>query len=251
MEVKLLPQGTETYVLARSRDRVAKERAMRQRRLRSYLKTLKELRLERKRTLKRDDLLKALGAAASKAGRDAKHVLLTLPEEGEEVTPETFSYRFDRARLRQARRREGRYLLRTNMNASTPAELWERYMQLVQVEEAFRDLKGDLGLRPIWHRLESRIEAHVFISFLAYCLQVTLKARLRHLAPGLTPRAVLEKVTTLQMLDVHLPTTDGRELVLPRYTQPSAEVELLLHQLKLSLPHQPRPRISSTQTITL
>jgi transposase len=251
VEVKLLPQGTETYVLARSRERVAKERAMRQRRLRSYLKTLKELRLERKRTLKRDDLLKALGAAASKAGRDAKHVLLTLPREGEEVTPETFSYQFDRARLRQARRREGRYLLRTNMNASTPEELWERYMQLVQVEEAFRDLKGDLGLRPIWHRLESRIEAHVFISFLAYCLQVTLKARLRNLAPGLTPRAVLEKVTTLQMLDVHLPTTDGRELVLPRYTQPSAEVELLLHQLKLSLPHQPRPRISSTQTITL
>lgn len=79
VEVKLLAQGTETYVLARSRDRVAKERAMRQRRLRSYLKTLKELRLERKRTLKRDDLLKALGAAASKAGRDAKHVLLTLP----------------------------------------------------------------------------------------------------------------------------------------------------------------------------
>lgn len=137
------------------------------------------------------------------------------------------------------------------MNASTPAELWERYLQLVQVEEAFRDLKGDLGLRPIWHRLESRIEAHVFISFLAYCLQVTLKARLRNLAPGLTPRAVLEKMTTLQMLDVHLPTTDGRELVLPRYTQPSAEVELLLCQLKLSLPHQPRPRISSAQTITL
>jgi transposase len=247
VEVKLLPQGEETYVLARSRDRVAKERAMRQRRLRAYLKTLRELRTERKRALKRDDLLKALGAATSKAGKDARHVILTLPKEGEAVTKETFSYKLDRVRLRQTRRREGRYLLRTNMNASAPAELWERYIQLVQIEEAFRDLKGDLGLRPIWHRLQSRIEAHVFISFLAYCLQVTLKARLRSLAPGLTPRAVFEKMATVQMLDVHLPTTDRRELILPRYTQPSADVDLLLSQLKLSLPHQPRPRISSAK----
>ena len=141
---------------------------MRQRRLRQYLATLHRLRLERKRPPTRDQLLKALGAAANQAGRDASVVEVTLPAEGMPVTPETFSYRVNRARLRELRNREGSYLLRTNLKDADPAKLWERYMQLVQVEEAFRTLKGDLGLRPIWHQLENRIEAHVFISFQAY-----------------------------------------------------------------------------------
>lgn len=192
VDVKLLAEGGETYALARSRDRVGKERGMRRRRLRQYLATLRRLRLERKRPPTRDQLLRALGAAASQAGRDASVVDLTLPAEGHAVTPETFAYRINRARWRELRKREGCYLLRTNMDGADPAELWERYMQLVQVEEAFRNLKGDLGLRPIWHQREERIEAHVFISFLSYCLHVTLRARLKALAPGLTPRAVFE-----------------------------------------------------------
>ena len=81
------------------------------------------------------------------------------------------------------------------------------------------------------------------MAFLAYCLHVTLRARLRPLAPGLTPRAVLDKLAAIQMLDVHFPTTDGRTLILSRYTEPNADQKLLLRQLDLTLPPQPPPRI--------
>jgi len=120
--------------------------------------------------------------------------------------------------------REGRYLLRTNLVEEDPAKLWDHYLLLMAVEEAFKNLKGDLALRPVFHQLEERIEAHVFIAFLAYCLHVTLARRLHALAPGLTPRSVLEKFAAMQMIDVHLPTTDGRELVLTRYTEPEPEL---------------------------
>ena len=251
VQVKLLPNDGETYVLAHSRDRAGKERSIRNRRLRKYLATLHTLRLERKRVPSRDTLLKAIGAAADKAGRDAAAVEVTLPKEGQPVNPETFWYRVNRPVLRTLRDREGRYLLRTNLDAVDPAVLWDRYMQLVQVEEAFRNLKGDLGLRPIWHQNEPRIEAHIFISFLAYCLHVTLRARLKNLAPGLTPRAVLEKMAKLQMLDVVFPTTDGRMLTLPRYTQPNDEANLLLDRMHLTLPPQPKPRITANKKLQM
>jgi hypothetical protein len=106
-------------------------------------------------------------------------------------------------------------------------------------------LKSDLGLRPIYHRLDRRVEAHIFVAFLAYCLQVTLKNRLQIHAPGLTPAAVLDKLGTIQLIDVWIPTCDGRWLVLPRYTQPAKDVEVLLAQLKLALPAQPPPRITA------
>ena len=121
--------------------------------------------------------------------------------------------------------------------------MWRYYLQLTEVEQAFKELKHDLAIRPIFHQREDRIEAHIFVAFIAYCLHVTLKNLARPCAPGLTPRAILEKFATLQMLDVHLPTTDGRYLILPRHTQPQREHQLLLDQLKLRLPEQPTPRI--------
>jgi hypothetical protein len=133
------------------------------------------------------------------------------------------------------------------VTAEDPSVLWERYVQLVQIEAAFRTMKSELGIRPIYHQLEHRVEAHILVAFLAYCLIVTLKNRLQALAPGLTPRAVLEKLAAIQMLDVWLPTTDGRWLVMPRYTQPEAEQAILLHKLQLSLPQQPPPRIKLQQ----
>jgi Transposase DDE domain len=160
-------------------------------------------------------------------------------------TGATFSYRLDRDKLRQARRREGRYLLRTNLTEDNPAQLWNYYLQLVAVEQAFKTLKDDLALRPIFHQQQTRIEAHIFIAFLAYCLHVTLGRRLHALAPGLTPRRVLEKFAAMQMIDVHVPTTDGRELVLTRYTEPEPELKLLLGKLRLELPAQPPPRITA------
>ena len=94
-------------------------------------------------------------------------------------------------------------------------------MLLVAVEEAFKNLKGDLAIRPVFHQLEARVEAHVFIAFLAYCLHVTLARRLHALAPGLTPRSVLEKFAAMQMIDVHLPTTDGPSRCSPAIPSPN------------------------------
>ena len=236
VQVKLLPQDGELYVFAQSIDRVAKERAMRRRQLRWLWARLKQL---SQMQITRQELLMKLGAARAKAPTAWRLVETKVALRGA-----TFTYRLDRAKLRQARRREGRYLLRTNLTEHDPAKLWSYYLQLVAVEEAFKNLKGDLAIRPIFHQLEPRIEAHIFIAFLAYCLHVTLARRLHVLAPGLTPRSVLEKFFAVQMIDVHVPTTDGRELQLTRYTQPEPELSLLLEKLKLELPAQPPPKLT-------
>jgi hypothetical protein len=240
--VKLLQHEQETYVLARSDGRRAKERAMRRRRLKRLCKRLCEL---QQQAPSRDQLLLKLGAAKKEAGRAYGLVTVRLPDKEQAVTPQTFTFRLNRKKLRLARRREGHYLLRTNLSNDNPTQLWSYYIQLTEVEQAFKELKGDLGVRPIFHQLEARIEAHIFVAFLAYCLHVTLKARLRPLAPGLTPRSALEKFAAIQMVDVHLPSTDGRTLVLTRHTEPEPEQQLLLDRLQLRLPEQPPPRIFS------
>ncbi len=242
VQVKRLPQESETYVLAVSEQRIGKERGMRQRRLKRYVQRLKQCCAQ---SLTRDQLLMKVGAARQDAGRAASLIKLTLPQSHEAVTPDTFRFELDRTKLRQVRRREGRYLLRTNLSSHDPAQLWTFYTQLTEVEQAFKELKHDLAIRPIYHYKEERIEAHIFVAFLAYCLQVTLKYQLKRAAPGLTPRAALEKFKTMQMVDVHLPTTDGRHLVLSRYTQPEPEHRLLLDQLGLKLPAQPPPKITA------
>jgi transposase len=236
VRVKLQPEDQELYVLAESADRIAKERAMRRRQLKGLWRRLKALGTMK---LKRDQLLKKLGAAEHESPRAWRLVDIQIDPKAAR-----FSYKLRKDKLRVARRREGRYLLRTNLTETDPAKLWNWYMQLSQVEEAFKNLKGDLALRPIYHQDEPRIEAHIFIAFMAYCLQVTLNRRLRELAPGLTARAVLEKFSAVQMLDVHIPTTDGREIMLTRHTQPSPELLLLLQKLKLELPPQPPPKIT-------
>jgi hypothetical protein len=241
VRVKLLAQDQELYVFAESRDRIAKERSMRRRQLRWLWARLKQL--STMSTLNHDSLLMKLGAAQSKAPAAWRLVTVELPvQEGT-----AFGFWLNRKKLREARRREGRYLLRTNLTESDPAKLWEYYLRLVAVEEAFKTLKGDLAIRPIFHQRERRIEAHIFIAFLAYCLHVTLSHRLKGLAPGLTTRSVLEKFSAVQMIDVCVPTADGRELTLTRYTQPEPELELLLEKLKLALPPQPPPKITAAQ----
>jgi transposase len=236
VKVKLLPRDDELYVFAQSLDRIAKERAMRRRQLKRLWARLKQLSTM---SLTREELLMKLGAARNQFRKGWRLVVVEVAADGA-----AFTYRLDRAKLRQARSREGRYLLRTNMAEEDPAKLWNHYLLLVMIEEAFKTLKGDLAIRPIFHQLEARIEAHVFIAFLAYCLHVTLGRRLHALAPGLTPRSVLEKFAAVQMIDVHLPTTDGRELLLTRYTEPEPELKLLLNKLKLDLPAQPPPKIT-------
>ena len=266
VQVKKLITEEDVYVLAQSDARFDKEHAMRRKRLRRYVDRLQAL---QRQTLTRDQLLMKLGAAQHEAGRAARLVQVKILEStgaAQEITPKVtktaarraksktgkipqpvagLQFRLDRAKLRQVRRREGRYLLRTNLDADQPERLWKFYIQLTEVEQAFKELKHDLAVRPIFHQLESRIEAHIFVAFLSYCLQVTLKANLRPLAAGLTPREVISKFKTIQMVDVVVPTNDGREMQLSRYTQPEPEHRMLLQQLGLGLPEQPPPKISS------
>lgn len=242
VEVKLFSQDGEMYVLAKSEGRQQKEMAIRRKKL---ARLLRKLRRMRKSLPKRDQLLLRIGAAKTEAGRAFGFVKIRVPGKDEVVTRETFTFQTDKAKLKEAQQRDGHYLLRTNMVAEDPAVLWDRYMQLTQIEAAFKCLKSELGIRPIYHQLEHRVEAHILVAFLAYCLSVTLKHRLQAHAPGLTPRAVLEKLAAIQILDVSFPTTDGRCLTMPRYTEPEGDVALLLHQLKLTLPNQPPPRIAT------
>ena len=248
VQVKLYEQDQELYVLARSDGRQAKEMAIRRKRL---ARLLRKLRAMRRSLPSRDQLLLRIGAAKKEAGRAFGFVKLTLPAAGEPVTRQSFHFHTDKARLRQAEQRDGHYLLRSNLTAEDPAVLWTRYIQLTQIEAAFRSLKTDLGLRPIYHRLDRRVEAHIFVAFLAYCLQITLKNKLQIHAPGLTPTAVLEKLGTIQMIDVWIPTCDGRWLVLPRYTQPAKDLQMLMEKLQMALPAQPPPRITASAAATV
>jgi transposase len=245
VQVKLLPKEQELYVFAESRDRVHKERAMRRRQLKALVKRLKQLRTFKDR---RQWLIK-LGEAKGRYRSAWRLIELVLPDAADSpaipaVTPAAFSFRVNRQKLREVRRREGRYLLRTNLCGRDPEDLWRFYIQLTEVEAAFKNLKTDLQWRPIYHQLEQRIEAHIFVAFIAYCLHVSLRAQLKPLAAGLTSRAVLDKFAGIQMLDVHLPTSNGRTLILSRYTQPTRDQQLILEGLKLTLPPQPPPRIT-------
>jgi hypothetical protein len=240
---------------------------MRRRRLKKLCARLQVLQAQ---PLTYSALLMKLGAAKAEAGQCWRAVAITLPEppataprptadppkkkakkaQKTKRNPAelvTFTWRIDRTQLRQMYRREGRYLLRSNLTETDPAALWQHYITLTQIEEAFKTLKGDLGVRPIFHWKDHRIEAHIFVAFLAYCLHVTLGRRLHALAPGLTSRAVLEKFASISLLDVQLPTTDGRTLLLTRHTEPDRETQLLLEKLKLELPPQPPPKITAPQ----
>lgn len=214
---------------------------MRRRRLKKLWKRLHQIR--NMKDAKRDALLLLLGAARKEAGNVWRFIDIRIPEKNETVSPETFPFSLNRKKLRKARRGEGTYLLRTNLTAEKPEELWKQYIVLTEIEQAFKELKNNLAIRPIHHQKDERIEAHIFVSFLSYCLQVTLKQRAKAKVPGLTPRAILEKFRAMQMIDVHLPTTDGRNLIPTRHTQPGKDLQLLLHEFNLTLPSQPPPRI--------
>ncbi|MGH8337102.1 MAG: hypothetical protein ACRETL_09865 [Gammaproteobacteria bacterium] len=245
MEVKLYQHEGELYVLAKSGGRQSKENAMRRKRL---VRLLRKLRAMRKSLPKRDQLLLRIGAARKEAGRAFGFVKIELPQKDEAVTRKTFSFELDKAKLKAAEQRDGHYLLRSNLTGEDPAVLRTRYVQLTRIEGVFRSLKSELGVRPISHQLEHRADAHVLIAFLAYRLQVTLKNRLMIHAPGLTPAAVLEKLATIQMVEVWIPLVDGRWLMLPRYTQPEQDVQAALEQTRITLPSQPPPRIKASQS---
>ncbi len=256
VRVKLLPRENELYVLARSVDRQKKETAMRRRKLKQLIHGLNRL---KRRTISRDTLLKKVAVLQRDAGRVAGLVKVREPKADEPVNRETFVCTFDRSAWRKALDRDGCYILRAYLPLEEMPEalawerqapvLWSWYTQLVHVEEAFKTLKSDLDLRPIHHQIERRVEAHIFVAFLSYCLTVTLRMRLNIAAPGLTPREVLKSLSAIQLVDVHVPITDGRELVMPRHTEPEAQQAMILEKLNLQLPPQPPPRIRSGEII--
>lgn len=256
MNVKLLEEDGELYIQARSSDRQKKETAMRRRKLTALGRGLHRLkRSVRKGKVRRDHLLKRVAVLKKEAGRIGSFVKVKEPKEAQQVNLDTFSYSFDQAAWNKAKERDGSYLLRAHIPwedwpaglEKQAAVLWKWYMQLVHVEESFKTLKSDLGLRPVFHQLEHRVEAHIMVAFLGYCLTVTLRMKLKQSAPGLTPRAVLQSLSAIQFVQVHIPTTDGRTLILPRHTEPEPEQEMILEKLGLSLPAQPPPRIRQSQ----
>jgi transposase len=256
VQVKLLEQENELYVLARSVDRQKKEAAIRWRKLKQLIHGLNRL---KRRTISRDSLLKKVAVLQRDAGHVAGLVKIREPKVSEPVNRETFVCTFDRSAWNKALQRDGCYILRAHLPPEDASEaltlekqapvLWAWYMQLVHVEEAFKTLKSDLDLRPIHHQIERRVEAHIFVAFLAYCLTVTLRMKLTIAAPGLTPREVLSSLAAIQLVDVHIPTTDGRELVMPRYTEPEVEQQMILDKLNLKLPKQPPPPTQSGEVL--
>jgi len=245
VQVKLLLHEGELYVWVQSRARVCKEGAMRRRRLKRLWARLKELQRQKPTY---ETLLLKLGAAKKEAGRVWSLVTVRLPDPPSKrarLRRVRFTFRLNKGKLGVVRRRERRYLLRSNMTEIDPARLWEFYLHLVEVEAAFKNLKGDLAVRPIFHQHMRRIKAHIFVAFLAYCVHVNLKEKLRRRAPGLTVRQLLDTLGAMHMLDVHFPTTDDQELIFTRYTQPDKDQQLLLTQIGWTLPAQPPPRITA------
>lgn len=240
--VKLVDEQEELFVWVESADRVGKERSMRRRRLKVLIKRLGELKGQK--NLGRDEMMMKLGQAKQQAGRAYGLMEIEVGEAGSGL-----SYRINRKKLRIVRKREGRYLLRTNLTAEDPAQLWEMYLRLVEVEAAFKNLKGDLGLRPIYHSKENRIEAHIFVAFMAYSMQVCLRGQLRRVAGGLTPRTMLEKFGRIELIDVHLPVGEGRTMVMTRRTQPDLDQRVLLERLGWELPEQGPPRLTEGRSL--
>jgi transposase len=254
MEVRLLEEDNELYIQARSGDRRKKENAMRRRKLKKLVHGLNRLRRRVKKgapKIKRDYLLERIAVLKKDAGRVASFVQIRKPAAEEAIDLTTFTAKLDKLAWKAALQRDGSYILRAYVPwQKWPAGmekqatvLWEWYMQLIRVEESFKTLKSDLGLRPIHHQLEKRVEAHILVAFLGYCLTATLRMKLSASAPGLTPRAALQSLCAIQMIEVHIPTSDGRTLIMPRHTEPEPQQEMILEKLNLELPPQPPPRI--------
>jgi transposase len=258
VEVKAVRRGRLTYVLARSLPRRRKERAIRRRQLLHLHAGLKKLqrRIAYGRLKNRDKMLEALGRLKSKCPKAT--ALLQLPTLPARPTTLTWSWRV--AKIKTVLAHDGAYVLRTNQPGWSAEELWETYMQLAVVEKAFRVLKSELLLRPVWHHYSNRTEAHVFICVLAYALWKTLDYLLKraglqtlirkpdptrpNASPQprpMTPEAVLRKLRQIQIGDILLETTDGQKLALRRVARPDAEQRRILEALQLEIPERLSP----------
>ena len=230
-----IPGGTETYVLCRSTSRREKERAIRRRfstRLEDALQRL-ATRVATGRVKDRAVIERALGRLQERYASVADLYEMALRDEDGRLR---LHWQLIEARRLWRDAREGAYLLRTNLEGQNAEDLWTKYIQLTEAEAAFRALKSELAIRPVFHQLERRVKAHVLIAFLGYALWVTLKHQLRRCGSGLSPSQALAQLATLQSADIVLPTTDGREIRLRRVAQPTPEQQRLLDQLNITVP---------------
>jgi transposase len=240
IEVKVVPapEGRQdTFILCRSTDRRKKEAAMHDRFERMIEDRLQRIQasIESGRLRSRDTLQQRLGRVKSECSRVARAYTFEVEGDGDSLR---FTWKKDQAKADFLRHSEGAYLLRTNLSGHSEQELWAMYMQLNDAEAAFRTLKQDLAIRPIYHQHESRVKAHVLVCFLAYVLYRTLDRIAKEKSLGMTARKVLASLTTIKSGDIILPLIDGRELCLRRVSRPDAAQAQLLTRLGLDLPEK-------------
>jgi len=239
VQVKLIsiPGGAETFILCKTEGRQQKEQAIRNRFATRMERALGSLQKQVKagRLKNRDKIHVRIGRILASHPQVADLYQIALKEQSGQLYLE-WSARAGRQQWRETR--EGAYLLRTNLTATSAAELWEKYMQLTEVEAAFRALKSELSIRPLFHQLERRVKAHVMVAFLGFALWVTLKHLLAGKQSAWSAARALAELATLQSADIVLPTTDAREIRLRRITEPTAEQKRLLSQLGIELPDQ-------------
>ena len=242
VEVQLVGQEQEVFVLCRSARRKEKEAAMRRRVVLGLMRALVKVRRQlRRRRIKKETRLQRI------VGRLQERYAVIWKYARVEVQGLKLSWDWDREQLRLAAQRDGAYVLRAHWTEQDPERLWEAYIQLTEAEAAFRTLKSEVNIRPIWHWLERRVEAHVLVAFLGYCLWVCLKHCLRAVAPSLTPWQALDQLGRISLVEVWFELKDGRQLCLPRITQPELVQAALLAQLGWQLPEQPPPRVYANQ----
>jgi transposase len=245
VQVQTIERDGEVFVLARSRDRASKETAIRKRPLIGLHRSLQRLALliHKGRVKKKAD--RRLGRLEERYSSVWSYLeYAEIVERGGQATLE---WKWSKKRLRHLRIRAGAHLLRCNLDPLDPQDLWSVYIQLTDVEEAFRCLKSELSIRPIWHYTQERVQAHIMIAFLGYCLWVLLKQKLKQVAGSITLARALESLREIRMVEVWFQLRDGRQLCLPRITQPEKEQALILHHLNWQLPEQPPPRIYTKQ----
>ena len=233
----------DTYVIARSVKRRAKENAIRRRRMRKLYDSLNSLAISVEQGYVRhyDVLVNRLGRLEERYAQVFGFVEISRTRDNEDI--KQFAFRLNRHALKKAYRQDGTYLLRTNLIENDPSRLWEQYIQLTEVESAFRALKSEIKLRPINHRIEPRVEAHVMVAFMGYAMWVCLKWKLKGMAGSLSPRQAIELFRSLKLVEVWFDTIDGRRICLPRITMPEPDHQIVLEQFKWNLPEQPPPRI--------
>jgi transposase len=245
VEVKLCPEAGETFVLCRSQERRQKEQAMHQRfaaRIETGLASLQRRLRKARRPLDRGPLERQIGRLLQRNSRAAGRYVVSLIEDNSVAAGVRLEWTIRTQWDDLQRHTEGAYVLRTNINDWSENALWQTYIQLTDAEAAFRIHKAELSIRPIWHQKKERVQAHIFVCFLAYVLWKTLEQWQVRAGLGNSPRTVLDELRRLQSADIVLPTaeTPNREIRIRCVVRPAKAQALLLDRLGLRLPERLR-----------